>query len=304
MEATIKVVSGLKYEDTIFYEEDGNKYKMIVHIRLNDECKNNICNFAITADIYELRCKTWRWFRGGCCHETILKHAPQYKCFVALHNCNHYGYHTYMIKNSKYWYEQKKYEAMKEYMRLKDGELEQILLVADDELALQWKLVKMGIVARWHQEAIDVIEYLNELTGCRWINPYSPEEERFVMKPLTEEDENLMKERFNEGYYEKENVLLRRKIAFKNKIEDQRAEAIEKFNKETEKFQERLKVKFSILDSGILLDNVMVYDHCKEVKFNWVSYKEQVSREDFDRYVAEMKAECRFEDWKFIFVEN
>ena len=50
-----KVVNGLKYDDTVFFEEDGEKYKMVVHIRMNDECKNNICDFAITADIYK-RC--------------------------------------------------------------------------------------------------------------------------------------------------------------------------------------------------------------------------------------------------------
>lgn len=299
-----KVVNGLKYDDTIFFEEDGKKYKMVVHIRMNDECKNNICDFAATADIYELCRKVWRWFSGGCCHEAILKYAPQYKCFVGLHNRNHYGAHAYIIDNANYWYRQRKYEVLKEYLQLKDDELGEILLVADDKLALRWKLGEMGIVDRWHQEAKEAIAYLERLTGCKWVNPYSPKEERFVMKTLTEGEESLMTQRFNEGYYEEENVQIRREIAFKNKIEDQRAEEIVKFNKETKKWQEILNVKFSILDEGILLDNVIVYDHCKEVKFNWLSYKEQVSREDFDRYVSDMKSECRFEDWKFIFVEN
>lgn len=300
----VKVVNQLKYEDVIFIKEDGKEYKMIVRIRLNDECNNKICDFAITADIYERKCNIWKLFSSGCCHEAILKHAPRYKVFVALHNRNHYGYHSNMIENAKYLYDQKKYETMKEYLRLQDGELEQILLVADDKLALQWKLVQLGVVCMWHQEAKQAIAYLERLTGCKWQNPYSTEEEKFVMKPFTEEEESLVAQRFSEGYYEKENVLLRREIAFNNKIQDQRDEAIKEFNKKTERWQEILNVKFSILDKGILLDNVIVYDHSKEVKFNWLSYKEQVSREDFDRYVSEMKDECRFEDWKFTFVEN
>ena len=233
-----------------------------------------------------------------------MKYTPQYKCFVDLHNRNHYGEHVYIVDNANYWYRQKKYEVLKEYLKLKDGELGEILLVADDKLALRWKLDEIGIVDRWHREAKEAIAYLERLTGCTWVNPYSPEEEKFVLKPLTEEEENLMKERFSEGYYEEENVWKRREIAFNRKIEEQRTEAIEKFNKATERWQEILSIKFSILDLGILLDNVIVYDHCKEVKFNWKSYKDQVSREDFDRYVHEMKDECRFEDWKFIFVEN
>ena len=209
-----------------------------------------------------------------------------------------------MIDNANYFYRQKKYEVLKEYLKLKDVELREILLVADDKLALRWKLGEMGVIDRLSREAKEAIAYLEKLTGCTWVNPYSPEEERFVLKPLTEEEENLMKERFSEGYYKEENVWKRREIAFNRKIEEQRTEAIEKFNKATERWQEILNVKFSILDAGILLENVIVYDHCKEVKFNWQSYKDQVSREDFDRYVQEMKDECRFEDWKFIFVEN
>lgn len=297
----MKVVSGLKYKDIIFYEEDGNKYRMIVHIRMNDECKNNICDFAITADIYELHRSSWKWFGGGCQHENILKHAPQYKCFVDLHNCNHYGYPTYAIQNSMYYFKLKKYHTIKNYLRLQEGELEDLLLFSDDEIAFQWKLNQMGIIDRWYQEALEAIEYLDELTGCRWINPYSKEEERFVIKPLTDEENRLIEERFTNGYYSKEQVMERREEALNKKIDEQKAEAIEKFNKATSRWQEILNIKFSILNEGILLDNIIVYEHSKEVTFNWKDYEVQVSREEFDRYVTNMKELCLFEDWKFNF---
>ena len=74
--------------------------KLNAKILLADDCKNNICNWSITADIYEQR-KNERfvWCAGGCCHEEILKHFPQFKMFVDLHLSNPVSYtHLNSIK--------------------------------------------------------------------------------------------------------------------------------------------------------------------------------------------------------------
>lgn len=296
-----KIVSALKYEDVIHFVEDGNNYKMEIHIRMNDECKNKICDFAITVDIYELHRSRWKWVAGGCNHDYILKYAPKYKCFIDLHNCNHYGYFTYVIENTLYYFKEKKFDEIESQLRLKKGELEQIILVADDKVALQWKLNEMGIIDRWYQEALEAIEFLNNLTGCRWINPYTKDEERFVMRPLTDKENELMERRFKEGYYSEESVTERRIIVLKDKISKQIKKATEEFNESTKKWKEILDIKLSILNEEILLDNVIVYEHCKEVRFNWRGYGLQVRREDYDRYISKMKSECKFEDWKFNF---
>ena len=67
--------------------------------------KNNICDWSITADIYEQR-KNGRfvWCAGGCCHEEILKRFPQFKMFVDLHLSNHYGAPMYPVENGFYQY--------------------------------------------------------------------------------------------------------------------------------------------------------------------------------------------------------
>lgn len=301
----MKVVSGLKFEDAIFYEEDSNKYKMIVHIRMNDECKNKICEFAITADIYKLHHSTWKWLSGGCQHEAILEHAPQFKCFVELHLCNHYGYgNINSIYNALYWFKLNEIEHAKNSLRLKDDEFNELQWFMEDEKSLLWKLNQMGIIERRKKEADEAIDYLNRLTGCKWVNPYSKDEEKFVMKPLTDEENKQIEERFNHGYYSEEKVTTRRKNVLNAKIEAQRKEAIKEFNKQTNRWQEILNIKFSILNEGILLDNVIVYEYSKEVTFNWKDYEVQVTREDFDRYVAKMKELCLFEDWTFNFGKN
>lgn len=71
------------------YIQAGTTFKINVKILLADDCKNNICDWSITADIYEQR-KNGRfvWCAGGCCHEEILKRFPQFKMFVDLHLSN------------------------------------------------------------------------------------------------------------------------------------------------------------------------------------------------------------------------
>lgn len=85
------------------YIQAGTTFEINVKILLADDCKNNICDWSITADIYEQR-KNGRfvWCAGGCCHEEILKRFPQFKMFVDLHLSNHYGTPMYPVENGFY----------------------------------------------------------------------------------------------------------------------------------------------------------------------------------------------------------
>lgn len=88
----------LSYTASKRYVQGGTTFEINAKILLADDCKNNICDWSITADIYEQR-KNGRfvWCAGGCCHEEILKRFPQFKMFVDLHLSNHYGAPMYPV---------------------------------------------------------------------------------------------------------------------------------------------------------------------------------------------------------------
>lgn len=89
----------LSYTASKRYVQGGTTFEINAKILLADDCKNNICNWSITADIYEQR-KNGRfvWCAGGCCHEEILKRFPQFKMFVDLHLSNHYARQCTQLK--------------------------------------------------------------------------------------------------------------------------------------------------------------------------------------------------------------
>lgn len=105
------------------YIQAGTTFKIDVKILLADDCKNNICDWSITADIYEQR-KNGRfvWCAGGCCHEEILKRFPQFKMFVDLHLSNHYGAPMYPVENGFYHITNSSKETAINYLRITETE--------------------------------------------------------------------------------------------------------------------------------------------------------------------------------------
>lgn len=292
-------LSSLKFEDTVFWYENGCKQKLIIKIRLSDECKNGICDFAITGEHYELHRSRWANISFGCLHELILKHAPQYKQFVELHLLKYNGEPS--LCNIKYFFDKRNYDYIKDELRLKDKELEHILLAADDEKFLKFMLKYKGIKDRWKKEADEAIAILEEKCGAKWVNPYKPEQERFKIQWLTEDEEREVEALIEEGYYTEEAISYRRFLNKEKLIQEKKTELVKSYTKKIEKETKELELYLSFLDAGILTENIIFYDHRNLCVFNWMSYREKISKEDFDRYVQKMKENNKFTDITFHF---
>lgn len=221
----------LSYNVTKIYVENGITYKMNVHISLDDYCKNGVCDWSITADIYE-KCRNGRYVfcSSGCCHDEILEYFPEFKIFVDLHLCNHYGQPMYPVENGVYHLVNSDKEKAINYLRITETEYDILRNSTEDKLYFKYLLYTLGIVDRWKQESLKAIKQLEALTGNTWENPYKPENEHFALK-LTDEERTLIENRIKEGYYTSEAIQARKDQKKREEYEKKRNEIIADFEK-------------------------------------------------------------------------
>lgn len=216
----------LSYNVTKFYVENGITYKMNVRISLSDFCNNGICDWGITADIYEKRRNgRFVWYASGCCHEEILKYFPEFKTFTNLHLCNHYGQPMYPVENGVYHLVNSDKEKAINYLRITETEYDILRNSTEDKLYFKYLLYTLGIVDRWKQESLKGVKQLEALTGNTWENPYKPENERFALK-LTDEERTLIENRIKDGYYTSEAIQVRQDQKKREEYEKKRNEII------------------------------------------------------------------------------
>lgn len=275
----------LSYNVTKIYVENGITYKMNVRISLDDCCNNGVCDWSITADIYEKRRNgRFVWCASGCCHDEILKYFPEFKTFIDLHLCNHCGQPMYPVENGVYHLVNSDKEKAINYLRITETEYDILRNSVEDKLHFKYLLYTLGIVDRWKQESLKAIKQLEALTGNLWENSYRPENERFVLK-LTDEERTLIENRIKEGYYTSEAIQERKDQKKREEYEKKRNEIIADCEKEIQKAENRKLVRLAVLATGIPLKNVIYYNHTNELVFNWNDYEEKVTQEQFDKFV-------------------
>lgn len=67
---------------------DGQKGRIKCEIRYNDECGNGHNSFSITGTVFSHPTSTrdQYWDRGGCIHDEIAKHFPEFKHLIKWHS--------------------------------------------------------------------------------------------------------------------------------------------------------------------------------------------------------------------------
>ncbi len=267
----------LSYTASKNYVENGTTCRIDVKIQFADECKNGVCSWSITADIYGKRQNgRFVWCSGGCCHDEISKHFPEFSKFVALHLSDCYGAPLYAVENGYYHMKNSSKETVIDYLRVTEEEYN-VLRDASDEAYFKYLLYSMGIVNRWNEEAKEAVKELEALTGNEWVNPYEYDKERKHIEAFTDEEAAEMNKRIDSGYYTPEAMKERKEKAAQKAYEKKRAEIIAECERKVSKLEEEKTVKLYILDSGLPVDNVIYYEHKKEVVFNWLEYKDKIS---------------------------
>lgn len=272
---------------TKIFVRDGKRHRIVAVASLGDECRNNICTFSITGQIDIFCFGSWHCKTCGCITDEIYKFFPELKPFVNLHMCNYKGQPFYTVDNGIYYVSQSKEIAMRN-LRITEDEYGALLPAAElnDKDYFVYKLFQLGIVKRWKSEADKFIEFLLR-QGGEWENPYTISDERPTIK-LTGGIRALVESRLKKGYYTKENIdkILQQRRA--EEISKKRQSIIEEYYKKTEKARNERDVMLYILDHGLSIGNVIYYDYNNTVKFNWLDYKEQITKEQFDNFIGNL----------------
>lgn len=79
----METANKLIYKQTNYFKEDGEKYRIIVIVSLDDDCHNNIYEWSITANIRQKnKYEQYEEYMGGCCHDEIVKYVPELAKFI------------------------------------------------------------------------------------------------------------------------------------------------------------------------------------------------------------------------------
>jgi len=268
-----EATNSLRYSTTKII---GNE-SITVKIRLDDECKNGHQDFSITGDIYEAgKPKTDRYFiSGGCIHEDIIKHFPEFETFVKLHLCDYNGVPMYAVANGFYhlrngFNNTKPNDAgfkkqFCDYYRLTPKQFNE-LNKAENKVQHAITLEKLDVLTQWKEEASAARFYLEQLTGKKFL----ADSTKSNFDALTQEQREEENKRINEGYYTPAAKQAREELKKNDEVKKLEAER----DKEIDKANLEFAVKLQVLNVGgsKALKNCIFYDHTKQLAFNWRGY--------------------------------
>ena len=240
------------------------KKRIIVDIRLSDDCKNGYCDFAITGEVWEKSNGRWEMSLGGCIHEEILKYFPQFSDFVLLHLSNSHGQPMYAVENGMYWLKEDLKKGA-DYLRISESVAMQ--LPADKDY-FRYQLFALGIVSGWKQDADKAIKHLEELTGETFEDYENPR-----ILELSQEERARIETLLGRGYYSPESIAKRAEEERNEKRRVERERLCKRLNDDVWKAEAERDIMIEIFDMFGTTDNVIIYSHKNLVTFNWTEPK-------------------------------
>jgi hypothetical protein len=285
----------------------GEKADIYIKIRLDDECKNGHQDFSITADIYKAgRRSNSSYLAGGCCHDDILKYFPEFKMFVNLHLSDVKGVPMYAVENGFYHLrsgfnntkptDKGFSKEFADYYRMTASQFKTIN-ESENKLEYAILLKELGILEQWQGEANKAIETLEKLTGNEFVDDSVKSQ---YHEPKAEDIQNYTKQK-EQGCYSLENKRKRAHLERLNKKAAKIQDIKNDCAKDVQKIEEDRNVKLWLIShierinkkglnrkKGFNLDfnfdNFIYYDHKKELKFNWLDYKNKMSEKCFELF--------------------
>lgn len=240
-----------------------------VKIRLDDECNNGHNDFSITGETK---------FTGGCIHEEIIKHFPEFQIFIDLHLCDQAGVHMYIAENGFYHLKEMGEQEFIEYYDFTEKEYDSLKLSDTQEEFKYMMETKTKYFERRKAKAQKAIWILEKYCDCSYIM----REQVGHYTPLKKDILTLYKKREENGYFEPSNAQKRKE----EKEAQQLADVKDKIKKDAEerikKEETDMKMKLYLLEKGgeKFLNNCIYYSHTNTLNFNWKSFEEKISEKE------------------------
>lgn len=278
--------TSLLFKEEKEFTKDGQTYKIKAKVSLDDDCNNGICFIHVTGGEYiKNKYGYFEEYMFGALGNEIKYARMKASKFVHMHGKTIYGYDTGFIDNMIYHIKQgnKKY-AIKEAI-ITENEYVKLLLAVNEREYFKYLLFELGIMDRLKATADKAIKMLEEITGDTWVNPYSPEEEKFKIT-LTAEEREFVENRIKEGYYTESAILSREKERRDNEMKIQKDSILNRFNIRLKELELERDISLAVLSCGITCDNFIYYNHTNKLVFNWKDYGDKVSEEEYLNFLA------------------
>lgn len=280
----MKTNGKISFTKVDLYEEEGKNFKIKTTVSLDDDCKNYICDWSVTAEIMvENEFGNYEEYMMGCCHEKIEEHCPLLAEFVPMHGCDHYGMPN--VHNGRYFMEQGNRDAAIRCLRISHREYDKLSKAADDHMYFKYLLFKMGIAGRWQRGSRRLIKKLEALCGEKWVNPYDDKTERPIMR-LDEDEKEEIEKRISEGYYSPSSVQERKEKKRREKLDMERRKVMDRYEERLSVIENEKKLMLYILDRGISVNNVIYDDKENLCKFNWNEYGDKIPYLEFAEFTS------------------
>ena len=275
--------------------ENGGKKIATIHIRLNDECKNGVCDFGVTHKLF-IKGKNGKNIieEIGASNEDFIKeYFPNYMDFYKLHMCNRLGQPLYPIENGMYHLSKSSAETAIDYLRITKDEYFELVKAEKykSKEYFAYMLYKLGIVDRWKEEAAEAIKRLEELTGTKFVNPYKEEEEKFVLQyPKDIDLREYTDKPYSEWVSEKE----------KESFDEHFAEIIKKIGEKKKNLEIEKEVRISLLKAfPLFYTNILLIPESKLIIIGWKSYEDMPTEDEYNTYISTKEAkELIDKGWK------
>lgn len=282
-------------------ETDKPNFRTKLYLRLDDECKNGVCDFHYRVEKECYSKGHWEFYYSGGDIDFVKKFFPAVVPYLDLDNCNFEGKFMYTIENGSYYLKNLDRSKVMDIFHINEEEYHKLLMASEEKDFLAYQLNALGILGRWKKHADEFITLLERMTGDIWVNPYAGKPVPFDGCVLTEQQIAEIEEKISQGYYSEENLLSRKVERHNGKVANKKAETIKFYDTKMETLKREKEVSVSILDAGILSTNYIFYSFNNEVVFNWRdSDYDTISEKEFQEYVEKFGS-VLFPEVKFTF---